>query len=569
MKIERRIIDREYEYSKDAVIISKTDTKGKITFVSPDFASISGYKIEELLGKPHNIVRHPDMPKSVFKEMWDTIESGKPWHGFVKNLRKNGEYYWVEATILPIRHGNQIVGYISIRKKPTRKKILEADTLYKKINAGYKPKKLLSLIHKTSFRTRVFIFGFIFNLLLFINFFNIFTNQFSKETLIATSSLAILLSLVYGIYLLVSIRNIFTSSQKIKEQLTSFALGNFKFLVEEDYKFQNLEMEKIYLNLQIAMQGIWGTLLQISSKSKEVGSYSEKILHENQNLAQLMQKVSDSSQEEMASLEEISSSIHEIWQTTQKFSQELKEVNLFTENYFIYLDSTLKNLLNLATSSQKISSQLQKGENSIHTALSSMQAILEFSRKIEKITTIIRDIANKTNLLALNASIEAERAGEHGRGFAVVAGEIFKLADETTRSVKEIKDLVQGTSGVVQNGEKEISLAFQDIKDIHEKVSKTIQAISEISSQMESKLQESHILKTKYQQMLNHTHTIENAIQEEKEAITIITKSSENLALETSHLVEIIEEFKKLSQEMKDNSEYVNSLVDHFDLSNN
>ncbi len=569
MKTERYIINREYEYSKDAVLISKTDTKGKITFVSPDFASISGYKVEELLGKPHNIIRHPDMPKSVFKEMWDTIESGQPWHGFVKNLRKNGEYYWVEATILPIRQSNQIVGYISIRKKPSRKKVIESDALYKKINAGYKPSKFLNFIHKTGFQNRIFLFGLIFNLLLFINFYNIFTNQFSKETLIITSFLAICLSLLFGIYLLVSIRNIFTSSEKIREQLASFALGNFKFLLEEDYKFQNLEMEKIYLNLQIAMQGIWGTLLEIQAKSREVGNYSQTIVQKNQNLTQLTQKVSNSSQETMASLEEISSSIHEIWQTTQKFSQELQEVNLFTENYFIYLNSTLKNLLNLATSSKKISSQLQKGENSIHTALSSMQAILEFSRKIEKITTIIRDIANKTNLLALNASIEAERAGEHGRGFAVVAGEISKLADETTRSVKEIKDLVQGTSGVVKNGEKEISLAFQDIKEIHEKVSKTIQNISEISSQMEQKIQESKIIKLKYQEMATHTHTIENAIQEEKEAISIITKSSENLAVETSHLVEIIEEFKKLSQEMKDNSEYVNSLVDHFDLSNN
>ncbi len=98
-------------------IISKTDLKGIITYVNTPFCKLAGYTKEELIGKPHNIIRHPDMPKEVFKQLWETIEKNQQWRGFIKNLRKDGKYYWVETFIEPIfDENNKKIGYISVRK---------------------------------------------------------------------------------------------------------------------------------------------------------------------------------------------------------------------------------------------------------------------------------------------------------------------------------------------------------------------------------------------------------------------------------------------------------------------
>ena len=127
-------VDEEYLFS-DGVIISQTDDKGVITYANRKFCEVSGYRADELVGQPHNILRHPDMPSAVFTKMWDTIKGGQAWNGLVKNLRKDGRFYWVETEILPIKSDNEkeIVGYIAARKVASRKDIQESDELYQKM----------------------------------------------------------------------------------------------------------------------------------------------------------------------------------------------------------------------------------------------------------------------------------------------------------------------------------------------------------------------------------------------------------------------------------------------------
>jgi len=116
----------EIVLTEDAFLVSETDKRGVITFANDEFIETSGYSKEELLGKPHNLVRHGDMPKAAFKDLWDTVQSGKVWTGFVKNKAKNGDFYWVFATVYPMKNG-----YISCRKKPSREEILQSEALYK------------------------------------------------------------------------------------------------------------------------------------------------------------------------------------------------------------------------------------------------------------------------------------------------------------------------------------------------------------------------------------------------------------------------------------------------------
>jgi len=126
-------IDEEYFFDETA-IISQTDLKGVITYANRAFSKVSGYSVSELVGKPHNILRHPDMPKVVFEKMWSTLKAGQVWNGLVKNLRKDGRYYWVDSEILPIKdNDNNITGYIAARKAASRKDIQENQETYKKM----------------------------------------------------------------------------------------------------------------------------------------------------------------------------------------------------------------------------------------------------------------------------------------------------------------------------------------------------------------------------------------------------------------------------------------------------
>lgn len=123
--------DVEVMFPLGRLIVSSTDLKGIITHANDAFVEMSGYSREELIGVPHHILRHPDMPKLAFKGLWADVEAGKKWHGYVKNLRKDGAYYWVYATVVPNIRNGVIVGYTSVRRQPSRTRINELIPVYR------------------------------------------------------------------------------------------------------------------------------------------------------------------------------------------------------------------------------------------------------------------------------------------------------------------------------------------------------------------------------------------------------------------------------------------------------
>lgn len=126
-------VDEEYFFEGRA-IVSETDINGAITFANRKFCEISGYSVDELIGKSHNIIRHPDMPKAAFAQMWSTIQAGTLWHGLVKNLRKDGKYYWVDTEVTPIYDNDRnLKGYMAARKPASRKNVIETAELYRKM----------------------------------------------------------------------------------------------------------------------------------------------------------------------------------------------------------------------------------------------------------------------------------------------------------------------------------------------------------------------------------------------------------------------------------------------------
>ncbi|XKE45408.1 methyl-accepting chemotaxis protein [Halomonas organivorans] len=138
MRNNQPVTQREYELHEDHFLISRTDLKGRITYANPAFVEVSGFDREELVGAPHNLVRHPDMPPAAFQDLWDTLQAGESWQGLVKNRRKNGDHYWVNASVSPIIEEGEVVGYASMRTKAERADIELAEAVYARMREGQK-----------------------------------------------------------------------------------------------------------------------------------------------------------------------------------------------------------------------------------------------------------------------------------------------------------------------------------------------------------------------------------------------------------------------------------------------
>ncbi len=136
MRTNLPVTDTEHLMRDDQLIVSSTDLKGQITHFNRAFLEISGFTEKELLGAPHNLIRHPDMPSAAFEDLWKTVKAGRPWSGIVKNRCKNGDFYWVDANISPLRENGTVTGYISVRRKPTREQIAAAEIIYERLRAG-------------------------------------------------------------------------------------------------------------------------------------------------------------------------------------------------------------------------------------------------------------------------------------------------------------------------------------------------------------------------------------------------------------------------------------------------
>lgn len=128
------VTDREIPYPEGLLITSRTNPDGIITHANEAFVRLSGWSREELIGAPHSLLRHPDMPSAAFRDLWETVRQGRKWHGYVKNLCKDGNHYWVYATVIPNIRDGKICGYTSVRRQASAEKIAQAETLYRTLN---------------------------------------------------------------------------------------------------------------------------------------------------------------------------------------------------------------------------------------------------------------------------------------------------------------------------------------------------------------------------------------------------------------------------------------------------
>ncbi len=446
MRMNLPVTQHEYQYPSEQMLVSMTDTKGIITHCNHAFVEVSGFEYDELIGQNHNLVRHPDMPPEAYKDMWQTIGRGHPWTGLVKNRRKNGDHYWVQANVTPILENGKPKGYMSVRVKPSVQEVKAVEAIYAQINADngkgscplfikggeihYKGLRgWLGKLHRMTLSARL-AWGLAGVVLL----------GMAPQLLSARDSMALLTQLVP---LLIGTGLVYAWFQvrfiKVMDQAQHFANAlsgcNLTTQVNVDHPAPMGSLMRSLRQIQINLQAVVGDVREeISTFTRSASEIASGGL----DLSERTESQASSLEETAASMEELSSTVKQTAETAAQVSQKSAE-------------------------STEI---VTRGGAAVHQVGKAMQAIDESSSKVREIIGVIEGIAFQTNILALNAAVEAARAGEQGRGFAVVASEVRALAQRSAVAAKEIRELIAISASQIQSGTQQMNTASQTIDDV-------------------------------------------------------------------------------------------------------
>lgn len=561
MKKNLPVTNVEKSVAEGLVLISRTNTAGVITYASPDFVQISEFSEEELVGKPHNIVRHPDMPPAVFQGMWETIKAGRPWTGVVKNRTKAGDFYWVDATVTPIRRAGEIVGYMSVRKRPAVGASERAAHLYEKINReGRVISGPLAFFRKISLRYRVGMsigVSFTIPMALILAYFA-WSEQWMVVTVLAPAFAAMhLLGLMQHTRMMRPI-------QQAVQATNDLASGHLTAELEA-MEGEN-EFRQTMLALKSVTLSLWGIVHQVRVNSGKSSVMSERLAHSAKEFADYTYTQVAAAEETAAAVEQLTASIEgtarNITNQTSNMDQiarSIADLNLA----IVRVNEAMDQLVDRAGTANDRAGQ---GEQTVQKAIAAMEEIKSTSARIGEIIDIITAISDRTNLLSLNASIESARAGEAGRGFAVVAAEVSKLSEQTAASVREITNLISTTNRSVETGTKEVNESVHVLRDIMNSVSGISETVGAVRGAMSAQSAKASSIEQNVNQVNALAHAIETAANEQKGAAREIAESVQSITNATQSISQRTEDLVLLSQELVVPARTITGLVDHFEL---
>ncbi|CAI8926507.1 Methyl-accepting chemotaxis protein Aer [Pseudomonas sp. IT-P100] len=411
MRNNQPVTQREVTLGPQQKLISATDARGVITYCNDAFVEISGFNKSDLIGAPQNIVRHPDVPSAVFAHMWGALKLGKPWMGIVKNRSKNGDHYWVNAYVTPIFEGREVVGYESVRVKPTAEQIRRAETLYKRISLGksavpasdqWQPALLAWLPVLTMGLVGALGGAFL----------------GMSEAII----LAVGVSVPLGLW--VSSRQN-RGALQLLEMAEASTCDALLAKMYSDERGPQARLETAFVSQASRLKTCLTRLQDTAEQLTGLAGRSDGL-------------AADSSRgldRQRVETEQVSAAVNQMAATTQEVASHVQRTADATQEANVLTGRGRDVARDTREAIQRLS--VVVGETGLTVA-----QLAKDSNDIGTVVDVIKGIADQTNLLALNAAIEAARAGDMGRGFAVVADEVRQLAQRTTESTTQIHGLI-------------------------------------------------------------------------------------------------------------------------------
>jgi aerotaxis receptor len=509
------VTNKEYVLKDTETIVSKTDLQGNITYVNRDFITISGFSEEELLGAPQNIVRHPDMPPEAFADLWRTLKAGKAWTGMVKNRCKNGDHYWVEAGMAPLLEQGRMVGYTSIRTKPSRAKVEAAELAYRKLREGREPLwvqegvvarrspwRRLATLAECPLKVQLGVAGGLMLLLFGVTL----CTAIVEHSLAAASGASLGIMLLAFSWVLLQ-RSMLAPLEELRRNLNQMSTGDLTGAMPAHGSKEAIDALQALRILQINVKLLVG---QIAEASSVVNDAAADLSSGNADL-------SARTEAQAASLEQTAATMDELTSTVRSNADNAHEA------------TTLVN---------SAASVAVDGGHAVRQVVATMTAIRGHSGRMSDIVGVIDGIAFQTNILALNAAVEAARAGEQGRGFAVVASEVRNLAQRASGAAREIKVLIGDCVQAIDQGNVLVTDAGRVMDDIVHSVTRAASLVGDISG----------------------------ASKEQSEGIMQVNQSVGHIDTMTQQNATVVSQAVGTAQRMQEQASHLAVLVDHFQL---
>jgi aerotaxis receptor len=453
------VTGREQRFEAASMLVSMTDPKGRITYANPAFVQVSGFALAELVGKAHNLVRHPDMPPQAFEDLWRTIQSGRPWTALVKNRCKNGDHYWVRANVTPVMERGETIGFLSVRTLPSRNEVAGAETLYASIREGRDrsgrfeagrwvrrdPASTLlrridaSLPARNAIGLASMAAVGIGTLLWTLPGGPVLWTAVAVE-----AGLALALAASFGRRVAAPLRRVADAANRV----AAGALDARSRLDSAD------EIGQVARALDQLTVNLTAVVSDVRREAEGIRTTTEEVARGGEDLSNRTEQQAASLEQTAAALQQFAHSTHDNAGHTAKASEIAAEA----------------------------SEQARSGGEAVERVVRTMREIESSSRRIADIIGVIDGIAFQTNILALNAAVEAARAGEQGRGFAVVAAEVRSLAQRSADAARQIKDLIGESVGRVESGVRIVNDAGRTMTDIVGAVRRVTDLIGEITA---------------------------------------------------------------------------------------
>ncbi|WP_420835129.1 methyl-accepting chemotaxis protein [Photobacterium aquae] len=434
-------------------LVSTTDLTGVITYCNPAFCRVAGYQEHELLGQNHNIIRHPDMPKGAFGDLWARLKEGKAWRGIVKNKAKCGGFYWVDAFVTPIYENGQITGYQSVRVKPKTALINKAANIYHSLLNAEQKGRNYQWVCPPSLK---------YSLLAVSGCMPVASHYFAFSPMSAyLASLAPIAALA-----LCFRDELFSIPARIKQWQQQYdSVSRVVFSGSDSFSVADYHQQMASAKMRTVLGRMTDSATPLYHLADELnnaaGRVNQAIIDQNENIQHIATAMDAMSQAARDVSNHVAESQGRLVQTKTQCSHTHQQ-----------LSATESQLIQLAQQAEQ--------------ATEATHQLGQEADKVNDVMVEIRGIAEQTNLLALNAAIEAARAGDHGRGFAVVADEVRALSTRTQKATEQIQLSIGHIQTTIGQWQQLIEANRDDTQACVELAGEGARAIATIEHHMEA-----------------------------------------------------------------------------------